>query len=111
MQLINRFWNDEAGFVVSSELILIATILVIAMLTGLVTVRDAVVQELGDIGNAIGRISQSYSYSGVTSHNSSVSGAVFADLRDFCENPSLPPSAGTEPQCMNVQQPAGTGGG
>jgi len=110
MQLINRFWNDEAGFVVSSELILIATILVIAMLTGLVTVRDAVVQELGDIGNAIGLINQSYSYSGVTGHNSSVSGSVFADLPDQCEDNQADNAANQEPQCMNVEVAASTNG-
>ena len=51
--MLNRFWSDEAGFIVSTELILIATILVIGMLVGLVSVRDQVVQELADVAEAI----------------------------------------------------------
>jgi Flp pilus assembly pilin Flp len=42
MNRIQRFSADEHGFVVSSELILIATIFVIAMVVGLQTVRDGV---------------------------------------------------------------------
>ena len=56
MKIYQILWNDENGFVVSSELILIATILVIAMVVGLQTVRDAVLQELGDVANAIGNV-------------------------------------------------------
>ena len=42
MNIIQQFSADETGFIVSSELILIATILVIAMVVGLQTVRDGV---------------------------------------------------------------------
>ena len=45
-QFALRLWRDEAGFVVSTELVLIATILVIGLITGLVTVRDAVAEEI-----------------------------------------------------------------
>ncbi len=69
-----KLWNDEAGFIVSAELVLIATILVLGMIVGLVSVRDQVVQELGDIALAFGRINQSYSFSGITGHTSSTAG-------------------------------------
>ena len=85
MRLLSQLWNDENGFIVSSELILIATILVIAMVVGLQTVRDAVLQELGDVGAAIGSISQDYSYAGTTGHASYVLGSAYADATDFCE--------------------------
>ena len=104
MQLINRFWNDEAGFVVSAELVLIATVLVIGMLTGLATVREAVVQELGDVANAIGIINQSFSYSGITSHNSSTAGSSLVDQYDQCEkDQNNNNGAGNEPLCMDVE--------
>lgn len=61
MTLLNRLWNDERGFVVSSELILLGTIVVIGLLVGITVWRDAVVQELGDTGAAIGQFNQSYS--------------------------------------------------
>ena len=88
-----RLWNDEAGFIVSAELVLIATILVLGMIVGLVSVRDQVVQELGDIALAIGFINQSYSFSGITGHTSSTTGSWMDDSTDFCDETVDPPSA------------------
>ena len=85
MRMFNELLSDENGFIVSSELILIATILVIALVVGLQTIRDAVLQELGDVGAAIGSISQDYSYSGATGHASSINGSQYVDDTDFCE--------------------------
>ena len=34
MRILRQLWTDENGFIVSSELILIATILVLAMVVG-----------------------------------------------------------------------------
>ncbi len=100
---MQRFWNDEAGFIVSSELILIATVLVIGLLAGLVTIRDQVVQELGDVADAISEINQSYSFSGVTGHASSTAGTFFEDIRDFCEAAGTSDqSTGAEPQCIEI---------
>ena len=109
MNMLSKFWNDEAGFVVSSELVLIGTILVLGVVVGLATVRDQVVQELGDLALAISNINQSYSFSGVTGHTSSTAGSVFADLTDFCDTNT--DGAGTEPECIFVQQPATEGEG
>ena len=85
MHVLRQLWADEAGFVVSSELVLIATMLVIAMVVGLQTVRDGVLQELGDVGAAIGAISQDYSYGGATGHCSSINGSQYIDATDACE--------------------------
>ncbi|EDL56998.1 hypothetical protein PM8797T_00594 [Gimesia maris DSM 8797] len=106
--MLTKFWNDEAGFVVSSELVLIGTILVLGVVVGLATVRDQVVQELGDLALAISNINQSYSFSGVTGHTSSTAGSVFADLTDFCDTTA--DASGSEPECINVQIPAVAGG-
>src|SRR5207253_2487075 len=70
MTMLQRLWSDEAGFIVSSELVLIASIAVIGLIAGLTTVRDQVVSELADVANAIGNLNQSYSYSGLTGHSS-----------------------------------------
>jgi hypothetical protein len=101
MNMLTNFWNDEAGFVVSSELVLIGTILVLGVVVGLATVRDQVVQELGDLALAISNINQSYSFSGVTGHTSSTAGSIFIDLLDFCDS-SVDPAA-AEPACISVQ--------
>lgn len=49
MKVLGKLWNDDRGFVVSSELVLIATVVVIGLLTGLAAVRDAVISELSDV--------------------------------------------------------------
>jgi Flp pilus assembly pilin Flp len=80
-----QLWNDEAGFIVSAELVLVATILVIGMITGLTSVRDAVITELADVGQAISTINQSYSYGGAVAHCGSTAGSLFVDQTDFCD--------------------------
>jgi Flp pilus assembly pilin Flp len=104
MKLMLRLWSDEAGFVISSELILIAALVVIGLLTGLATVRDQIVQELGDTADAISELQQEYQWLGTTGHTSSVAGSLFNDLADFCEagaNAS-DQTATTPPQCILV---------
>jgi Flp pilus assembly pilin Flp len=103
MKMFARFWQDEAGFVVSSELVLIATIVVLGMVAGLTEVRNGVVQELGDIGVAFGSLSQSYVFTGVSGHSSSTSGSIHTDTIDFCEVTTGPSTAGVAPGCMGVQ--------
>ena len=61
MRILVSLWRDERGFVASTELILIATIAVIGLIVGLATYRDAIVQEMGDTGAAVGQADQSYS--------------------------------------------------
>lgn len=79
-------WNDEAGFIVSAELVLVASLLVMGMVVGLQTVRDAVITELADTATAIGQLNQSYSFGGATGHASSIAGSSFADAADFCDS-------------------------
>ncbi len=105
MRLLQNLWKDEAGFVVSTELVLIATILVIGMIVGLATVRNAVVQELGDVAMAIGNINQSFQYSGVTgrANSSATAGSFFTDNTDFCDGlDGVDPQNG-EPAGISVQ--------
>jgi hypothetical protein len=85
-KLAMRLWRDDAGFVVSTELVLVATILVIGVTIGQATLRDAVIAELADTSGAINDINQSYSYSTITGHSSSVSGSLFDDKDDFCDS-------------------------
>ena len=99
--LLTRFLRDDAGFVISSELVLVATILVIGMIAGLTTLRDGVVQELGDVSTAIGAVSQTYVYNGVDGHTSGTAGSTFLDQTDFCDVPV--DVALTEPACLDIQ--------
>jgi hypothetical protein len=100
MTLIKNLLNDEAGFVVSSELVLISTIAVIGLIAGLSTLRDGVVQELADVSGAIGNISQSYSYNSVQGHSGATNGSLFQDTLDFCEAPNNNGDT-LAPSCLN----------
>ena len=92
--MLRALLNDEAGFVVSAELVLIATILVIGLIVGLSEVQHGVVQELNDIGDAIGNVNQSYFYSGFSAYKSGGSdnvksytrGSSWRDSTDDCDN-------------------------
>ncbi len=84
-QPTKRLWRDEAGFIVSIELILISTIAVLGILVGLASIRDAVVSELSDVAGAVQDLNQSYAYFGVIGHASSTAGSDFVDGLDFCD--------------------------
>jgi len=85
MSLMKRLWNDEAGFVVSAELILIATIAVLGLIVALDTVRNAITSELSDVAGAIQDVNQSYSYRAVVGHSATVAGSDYLDELDFCD--------------------------
>lgn len=103
MKVLRRLWADEAGFVISAELALVATILTVGMVAGLVTLRDAVVQELADVAGAIGNVSQSYEYTQVTGYTSAAAGSHFQDELDFCDvNDDV---SGSGAQCLIVHTP------
>ena len=86
MKMIKRLWSDEAGFVVSSELILVGTVAVIGMLVGLAAVRDGVVSELSDVAGAVQDLNQSYSLNGVTGHSAATAGMSYLDGLDWCDD-------------------------
>ena len=85
MTLALSLWKDEAGFIVSAELILIATIGVLAMVVGLSEVSVAINQELEDVASAFGSVNQSYRYQGLTGHGGNFNGTGFGDSIDFCD--------------------------
>ena len=99
MHLMKQLWMDESGAIISAELILVITILVLGMVVGLTTVRDQVIQELGDVALAIASINQSYSFSGVTGHHSSSAGSIFIDLLDSCDGAD---TGSAPPACISV---------
>ncbi len=59
---MSQLWKDEAAFVVSADLVLVSCILVLGLMVGLVSLRDQIVQELGDVGQAIAVLQQSYTW-------------------------------------------------
>ena len=65
LQLFKKLLDDEQGFVVTSELILISTIVCLAMVVGLTEVSHAVSGELIDVANAYNRLNQGRRYQGL----------------------------------------------
>jgi Flp pilus assembly pilin Flp len=92
--MLRKLFQDETGAVISAELTLVLTILVIGVIVGLSEVAVAVNTELNDISNAIGALDQSYFFTGFkkTSDNkvtSGVNGSRFTDGHDDCDkNPT-----------------------
>ena len=83
--IIAQLINDEAGFIVSAELVLVATIGVLSLVVGLSEVAFNINNELEDIGSAIGAINQSYHYNGVCGHKGHAAGSAFSDSVDSCD--------------------------
>jgi Flp pilus assembly pilin Flp len=91
--MLTQLLHDESGFIISSELVLVATLLVLGMVVGLSEVQHAVVSELNDVADAIGRVNQSYWFTGfskVSFFGAGVKaftrGSFFFDAVDECDN-------------------------
>ncbi len=88
--LWNKLITNESGLILSAELVLILTIGVIGMVTGLACVQQAVVYELNDLGLAFSSLNQTYwtpSYRGGWKcfgggNKSFVAGSSFIDIYD-----------------------------
>ncbi|MDZ4687831.1 MAG: hypothetical protein SH850_22390 [Planctomycetaceae bacterium] len=90
MNLVRSLWNDDAGVVISAELVLVLTVTVLAMVVGLSEVAVAVNTELNDLSNAFGALNQSFSFTGFHSEDnckvkSFVYGSSFHDKTDDCD--------------------------
>ena len=66
MMKMNKNKKGQAGFVITVELLMIVVILVMGLVSGWGKVRDMTVAELGDTGDAVGAIDQSYILRGTT---------------------------------------------
>ena len=88
--MLKNFCNDENGFIISAELVLVLTICVIGVIVGLSHVAMAVNEELHDIAAAIGSLDQTYWFNGykcckVSEITSATAGSRFNDGADHCD--------------------------
>jgi len=76
--------KKQAGFIVSAELVMIATVLVIGLLVGMVAIRDALTAEMGDVAEAIGALDQSYTDNGIldAGTTTAIQGSAWSDDTD-----------------------------
>jgi len=76
--MLKQLWNDDAGYIVTTEMLLIFVILVLGLIAGLANLRMAIVNELTESGLAILSLNQSYTIAGLTgcSGGSGASGGI-----------------------------------
>lgn len=76
---------DEAGFILSAELVLIATVAVLGLTAVMVGVRDSIGGEMADLAHSFRKIDQSYGYSSMrgcrtrTGYTSFTAGSGYLD--------------------------------
>ena len=87
--LTTRLINDESGFIISAELILIGTVAVLAMVVGLSEVAMNINKELEDVASAFGAMNQSFRANGTSGHGGQNRGSSFGDQSDFCDGNSI----------------------
>jgi Flp pilus assembly pilin Flp len=74
-----KLWKDEAGFVVSMELLFVATILVLGLIVGWTQLENSLKSELVELANAITALSQGYTISGQSGCKGATDGSQATD--------------------------------
>ncbi len=99
----NRFFQDVRGVVVTIELILVAVVLGIGLMTWMSSMRDAVSSELSDLGGMVQDVNQSYVVLGASGASASTAGMDYLDQTDHCDDPD--DIAGQADNCMRFDAP------
>ena len=103
--VLSRMWKEEDG-VLSFEWVLLVTLLTIGIVAGLSAARDAIIDELGDVAQAMLALDQSYTIDfplNVDVHTvdgTSASDSSFTDALQYtdCARTALP--VGQLPQAV-----------
>ena len=91
---MRKLFNDEAGFIISGELVIVLTIMVLATVVGLASIRDSISAELVDVSNAFAGLDQSFNFRSIskastTGNHGQASGSGFNDGADDCDCAAL----------------------
>lgn len=78
--MLRKLWLDESGAVLTAELVLITTILVIGMVTGLTELRNAISSELAGVSGALRSLNQSYVVYPVVGSGGATSPSIYRDI-------------------------------
>jgi len=77
MQSMNELWQDEAGVVLSAEVVMLGTLGVLGTVVGLNAASTAVDQELKEFAGAIRSLDQSYGFAGHQSCRAWTAGSYY----------------------------------
>ena len=88
--MLRTLLNDESGFLISAELVLIFTLVFCAVAVGVSVVKDSLSAELHDVSEAIGALNQTYITTGLqaaaqTGNHATCAGSGYTDERDDCD--------------------------
>lgn len=90
MKLLKTFWSDEAGLVMSAELVMLGTVGVLGATVGLSAASTAINDEMVEFSHAIRSLDQSYHIEGHKSCRAWTAGSsyrqqdVAVSLADLC---------------------------
>lgn len=88
-QLAQSLYRDECGAILSAELVIIGTILILGLIVGLAQFRHALIGEFQDLSLAFSGLNQSYGFTGfrgcpkIWGRTSFTCGSSFYDVRDI----------------------------
>lgn len=114
LQVVLAFWRDDRAAVSPVALIFVTTIVAIGAMVGLVTVRDQVVQQFGDVAVALEALDQSYSYDlrrdagggGLGPNEFQMINSFTEDAPTLVDVNGLADVAGDAPACLTMTTPA-----
>lgn len=58
--MLRKLWSDDAGFLVSMEALFLAVILVLGLVAGWSALRGSLLQEYGELAEAVAGLNDSY---------------------------------------------------
>lgn len=58
--LLERFWNDECGAVIATEYLMLGSVVAVGSASGMVAMRDTIVDEYKELGASVRDVRQSY---------------------------------------------------
>lgn len=105
---ISRLASEDA-YVISVELLLVATVAIIGLMVGYTSIRDAAIAELSDLSGAVQDINQHYTFNGLVGHSGESHGSGFSDSLDWCDSANDAP--GSIDNCVTFSGPMDEDGG
>jgi hypothetical protein len=75
--LLLKLWRDDAGALLTTEWLMVATILIVGVITGFIAVRQAVLARAFDLASPALGGGQSYTFTGQANCAASTGGSSF----------------------------------
>jgi len=79
--LMTRFWADDCGAVLTTEYLLLGSIMTLGAATGLNAMKDATVKECENYAQSVSTLSQSYTVPSQSSCGASKPGSSYIDIQ------------------------------